>query len=133
LECLAAAHEADAHLLGRRSDTLAPDALEGANRRDVQRVLQGSPNEDRATLPLVGVARRPVLAAIELGRDVEQEAARREPLGVERSGVQDGLPCRAGVSGAITGDVVLGFELAAGEVVAAIACAAGIRQDVAGR
>ena len=75
-EGLRAAREADAHGLGGLRDALAADALERPDRRDVQRVLERAPDEHRSALSLVGVTRRPVLAAIELGRDVEQDAAR---------------------------------------------------------
>src|SRR4029078_7820481 len=84
------------------------------------------------TFELVGVARRPVLAPVELGRDVEQEAARCEPLGIERAGVEDRLPSRARLAGAIARDVVLGFELRACDVVARVAGAAHVREDVPG-
>ena len=74
-ERVATAGEADAHPLGRRGDPLVADALEGADRRDVQRVLESAADEDRAAFELVGVARCPVLGAIELGRHVKEQAA----------------------------------------------------------
>ena len=64
-------------MLGRRvGDGLVADPLQGPDGRDVERVLEGTPDEHRPAVELVGVAWRPVLAAIELGRDVEEQAAR---------------------------------------------------------
>ena len=130
---LPAAGEPDAECLGRLVDLAVADPLEGPDGRDVERVLEGLADEDRAALELVGVPRHPVLPRVELGRDVEQQAARRQLVAVERAGVQDRLPRRARLPGAIAGDVELGLELGAGEVVAVVAGAAGVGEDVAGR
>ena len=53
-------------------------------------------------------------------------------LGVERRRVQDRLERRAGLPRAVAGRVVLGLELAAGQVVAGVAGAADVGQHVAG-
>ena len=81
-------------------------------------------------IQLVGVARRP--AAPELVGDVEEEAARRQALRVERAGVDDRLPGRARLADAVAGGVVLGLELAARHGVAVVAGAPDVRPDVAG-
>ena len=77
-ERLASTREADAERLGRLVDGVIADPLEGPDGRDVERVLERLADEDRAALELVRVARRPVLARVELGRDVEQQAAGRQ-------------------------------------------------------
>ena len=97
------------NFVGPVGDRVAPDALERPDRRDVQRVLERLPDEDRPAVQLVGVARRP--AAAELGGDVEEEAARRQPLRVEGAGVDDRLEGRARLAGAVAGGVVLRLEL----------------------
>src|SRR4029453_15099841 len=96
------------------------------------RVLERLADEHRAALELVGVARRPVLAVVELRRDVEEEAARRQLAGVEGRRIQDRLPRRSGLSLAVAGDVVLRFELAGGERLLVVAGAAGVGDDVTG-
>ena len=75
-ERLAAAGEPQPERLGGLVDLVVADPLERADGRDVERVLERLADEDRTALELVGVARRPVSRAIELGRHVEQQAAR---------------------------------------------------------
>src|SRR6185369_16733397 len=72
------------------------------------------------------------LAVVELRRDVEEEAARRELAGVERARVQDRLPGGSGLAFAVAGDVVLRLELAARETVLVVARAAGVGDHVTG-
>ena len=81
---------------------------------------------------LIGVARRPVLAAIELGRDVEQEAARRQGVVVEGRGVDDRLPGRSRLARAGARGVVLRVELPARHRIAVVRGAAGVGEHVAG-
>ena len=64
-------------LLGRSATASLPTRCERPDRRDVERVLERLADEDRAAIELVGVARRPA-ARPNVGRDVEQEAARRQ-------------------------------------------------------
>jgi len=71
-------------------------------------------------------------ALAELGRDIEEHAAGSESLRIESACVEDGLPGRARLARPISGRVVFGLELRAGEVLAVIACAADVGQDVAG-
>ena len=131
-ERLPAAGEVDAHRSSRVRDGLVADPLERPDGGDVERVLQGTPDEDRSAVELVGVARRPVLAPVELGRDVEQQAARCQPFGIERRCVQDRLERGTGLACAVTGRVVLRLELAAGQVVARVPGATDVGQHVAG-
>ena len=131
-EGLPAAGEADAHGLGRVGDRLVADPLEGPDGRDVERVLERLADEDRAALQPVGVARRPVLAAIEVVVTSSSRLPGRQRAGFEGGRVEDRLERRAGLAGAVAGDVVLGLELRAGQVVAVVAGAAGVGQHVAG-
>ncbi len=85
------AGEADAHLGRRRGHGLAADPLQGPDGRDVERVLEGAADEHRPAVQLVRVPRRPVLASVELGRDVQEQAARGEAAGLERRRVDDRL------------------------------------------
>ena len=128
--------EADAEVHGRVGDGLAADPLVGADRGHVERVLERLAREDRAAVQLVGVGRRPALAGLavlaELGGDVEQDGARRQALLVERRRVQDRLPGRARLPVAVRDHVELGVELRAREVVARVAGAADVGDDVAG-
>ena len=66
------------------STWLLPTRCEGPDGRDVERVLERLADEDRAALELVRVARRPILAAVEHRRHVEQEAARRQTCASRR-------------------------------------------------
>ena len=75
-ERLAAAGEAQAHAAAVSATVSLPTRSSARMAGHVERVLEGPPDEHRAAVQLVGVARRPVLAAIELGRDVEEQAAR---------------------------------------------------------
>jgi hypothetical protein len=122
-EALRAAGEADAELLGPCGDGVAADALEGTDGRDVQRVLEGLPDQDRAALELVRVARRPARA--ERRRDVEEEAARGQPLGIEGARVED-RRTRTGLARAVAGGVVFRLELRARELVLVVAGAPGV-------
>ena len=108
---------------------LVADALQGPDRGQVQRQLEGLSDANRAALEAVGVLRRP--AAAEVGRDVEQEAARRQRPLVERRGVDDRLERRARLPERRR-RVVLRLELPALEVLAVVAAAADVGEDVAG-
>ena len=77
----------------------------------VERVLERLADEDRAAIQLVAIPGRPVLADVELGRDVEQQAAgRQRPLSKARR-VEDRLERRAGLARPVAGGVVLWREL----------------------
>src|SRR6185369_1852271 len=67
-----------------------------------------------------------------LGRDVEQEAAGGQAVGVEGARVNDRLERRAGLARAVAGGVVLRLELRALQLVLVVAGAAGVGEDVAG-
>ena len=118
------------NFVGPGRDGVGPDALERPDRRHVQRVLERLPDEDRAAIELVRVARRP--AGCELVGDVEEEAARGQPLRVEGARVDDRLPRRARLPDAVAGGVVLRLELAARDRVAVVAGAPDVGADVAG-
>jgi hypothetical protein len=71
-------------------------------------------------------------ASVELGRHVEQQAARCQLPGIEGGGVQDRLESRARLPGAIARRIVFRRELPAGHAVAVVAGAAGIGENVTG-
>ena len=129
---LASAGEPDPEPLGRLVHLAVADPLKGADGRDVERVLERLADQDRPTLEVIGVARGPILSGVELGRHVEEQAARRQLVAVERSGVQDRLERRARLAGPVAGGIEFWLELSTREVVAFIACTTGIREHVAG-
>src|SRR4051794_33921545 len=128
---VATAGEPDAERFGRLVDLVVADALQCADGRDVEGVLEGLAHEDRTALELVRVARRPALARVELGRHVEQQAARGQPSGIERARVEDRLERGSGLARAVARSVVLGRELLARECVLVIARAARVREHIA--
>ena len=69
---------------------------------------------------------------VELGRDVEQQTARREVPLLERCRVDDRLARRTRLPVPVASDVVLGFEALRGEVVAVVPGAADVGEHVAG-
>ena len=95
-------------------DAFVADPLERPDRRDVQRVLEclaaRAPGRARAgrrrVAPSPGARSNSVVTS-------SRRLPGRQPLRIERGCVQDRLPGRAWLAGAVAGDVVLGLELAA--------------------
>src|SRR5439155_6010131 len=127
-----ASGEANAEGLRPVCDSFVADPLEDPDRRDVERVLEGLPDEDRPALELIRIVRGATAPAAELGGDVEEQAAWGQLLRVERRRVEDRLPGRSRLAGAVTCGVVFRLELAAREIVAVVARAAGVGEHVSG-
>ena len=79
----------------------------------------------------VGIARRPPLPGVELGRDVQQQGSRGDRLRLEPGPVEDRLPRRARLPVAVARRVVLRFESLRCQVVALVAGAPEVGEHVA--